>query len=56
MTELELAPLVAAALAAAPMLERFYLAGGGSARDLRTDLTTALRVALRAGAEQRERR
>ena len=36
--------LVTAALAAAPMLERFYCLGGGSPSDLRTDLSAALAV------------
>lgn len=43
------AGLVDRALAASPEIERRYLAGGGSRRDLRTDLSHALAAALLAG-------
>ncbi len=43
------AVLVDLALAASPELERRYLAGGGSPRDLRTDLSHALAAALLPG-------
>lgn len=34
--------VVNAAIAASPMLERFYLEGGGSPQDFRTDVSAAL--------------
>lgn len=37
-----------AALEASPMLERFYVKGGGALSDLRTDLSHAIAAALRA--------
>lgn len=40
------AEMTDAALAAAPMLQRFYCAGGGSPWDLRTDLSHALAAAI----------
>lgn len=44
------ARLVDAALEASPMLERFYVAGGGSKDDLRTDLSHALAAAILFGS------
>ena len=42
------AALTELALTAEPMLERCYLAGGGSLSDLRTDLSHALAAVLHA--------
>lgn len=42
--------LVDVALAESPCLERFYLLGGGSSADLRTDLSHALAAVLTAGS------
>lgn len=43
------ADLVDRALTASPELQRRYLAGGGSPRDLRTDLSHALAAVLLPG-------